>query len=104
VIERAAILCESGQAIRAEQLMIQQRTSRPVRGDDASGATFAGGIAIPPGGKSLAAIEREAVLITLKLANGNRSECARLLGVSRPTLARKLREAGVGPAAARGLE
>ena len=104
VIERAAILCDSGQAIRAEHLMIQQRTARPASGDgDATAAFDAQAIAIPAQGKLLAEIEREAVLITLRLARGNRSECARLLGISRPTLARKLREAGIGPAAEGGL-
>jgi transcriptional regulator with PAS, ATPase and Fis domain len=104
VIERAAILCDGGQAIRAEHLMIQQRTARPAVMDDGADPYTGHGIAIPPNGKTLAAIEREAVLITLRLANGNRSECARLLGVSRPTLARKLREAGVGPASGARVE
>ena len=104
VIERAAILCDGNQAIRADHLLIQQRTARSPRADDGSSSSHDAvaigdtTIAIPSAGKTLAAIEREAVLITLRLARGNRSETARLLGVSRPTLARKLRDAGIGPA------
>ncbi len=48
-------------------------------------------IRIPPEGKPLAEIEREAVLLTLRLVKGNQSAAARILGISRPTLARKLR-------------
>ncbi len=111
VIERAVILGDGAPSIGAEHLMIQQRTARPAGaehggrlahpGDAGASALAAGdahGIVIPPGGKALDAIEREAVLITLRMARGNRSETARLLGISRPTLARKLRDAGVPPA------
>ena len=35
-------------------------------------------------------IEREAVALTLKLTNGNQAAAARLLGISRPTLAKKM--------------
>ena len=48
-------------------------------------------------GMPLHEIELEAVRITLRLTNGNQSEAARVLGVSRPTLARKMREAGILP-------
>ncbi len=90
VIEHAAILSE-GSSIRAEHLMIQQRLSLP--------ATRASGpvreIRIPPEGKSLEAIEKEAVQLTLQITGGNRSAAARILGISRPTLARKMREYGL---------
>ncbi|HEX6748209.1 MAG TPA: helix-turn-helix domain-containing protein [Longimicrobium sp.] len=48
-------------------------------------------IRIPHEGKSLEEIEREAAAVTLQLTGGNRSAAARLLGISRPTLARILR-------------
>jgi len=90
VIEHAAILSD-GNAIRAEHLMIQQRTSLP--------ASRSGGpvreIRIPPEGKSLEAIEKEAVRMTLQITHGNRSAASRILGISRPTLARKMREYGI---------
>ena len=38
---------------------------------------------------------REAISLTLQLTNGNRSAASRILGISRPTLARKLREYGL---------
>ena len=91
VIERAAILCESN-GIGAEHLMIQHRMTAPAAGR----MTAAGGeIRVPPGGKQLSVIEREAILLTLQLTNGNRSAASRILGISRPTLARKLREYGM---------
>lgn len=45
-------------------------------------------IHIPPKGKSLDKIEKEAVLITLRITDGNQSETAKILGRSRPTLTR----------------
>jgi two-component system response regulator AtoC len=90
VIEHAAILSD-GSAIHAEHLMIQQRTMLP--------ATRATGpvreIRIPPEGKALDAIEKEAVQMTLQITRGNRSAASRILGISRPTLARKMREYGI---------
>jgi DNA-binding NtrC family response regulator len=50
-------------------------------------------IRIPPEGKSLELIEQEAVRLTLQITRGNRSAAARILGISRPTLGRKLRAA-----------
>ncbi|HEY9516420.1 MAG TPA: sigma 54-interacting transcriptional regulator [Gemmatimonadaceae bacterium] len=86
VIEHAAILSDDS-VIRAEHLMIQHRTMRPaVRSGEEQRE-----IRIPPEGKTLDAIEREAVHLTLQLTNGNRSAAARILGISRPTLARKVR-------------
>ena len=95
VVERAAILCESN-AIGGEHLMIQHRTAMPAMGRMTS---TGGEIRVPPGGKSLAIIEREAISLTLQLTNGNRSAASRILGISRPTLARKLREYGLAAGA-----
>lgn len=94
VIERAAILCE-GNGIGAEHLMVQHRTSLPAVGRMSS---LGGEIRIPPGGKSLDEIEREAISLTLEITGGNRSATSRILGISRPTLARKMREYGLSPA------
>ncbi|HEU4566100.1 MAG TPA: helix-turn-helix domain-containing protein, partial [Gemmatimonadaceae bacterium] len=96
VIEHATILCE-GNSIGAEHLMIQHRTSIPVVGRM---GPMGGEIRIPPGGKSLDSIEREAIALTLQLTNGNRSAAARTLGISRPTLARKMRDYGLSPSGA----
>jgi DNA-binding NtrC family response regulator len=97
VIEHATILSE-GNGIGAEHLMIQHRTSLPVVGRM---GPLGGEIRIPPGGKSLDTIEREAIALTLQLTNGNRSAAARTLGISRPTLARKMRDYGLAPAQAK---
>jgi two-component system response regulator HydG len=97
VMERAAVLSGDEEEVRAAHLLIQQRTTRSAVGN--AGDWRMGSIDIPPGGKTLAAIEREAALLTLQLAKGNRTHCARILGISRPTLSRILREAappGVG--------
>ncbi|NUP57439.1 MAG: sigma 54-interacting transcriptional regulator [Gemmatimonadaceae bacterium] len=88
VIERAVVLSGDEPAIRAAHLLIQQRTARVAT--PPQGVT--GPIAIPRGGTSLAEIEREAAQLTLQLTGGNRSRAARLLGISRPTLARILRD------------
>ncbi|HEU4996255.1 MAG TPA: sigma 54-interacting transcriptional regulator [Gemmatimonadaceae bacterium] len=86
VIERAAILSGDERTIQPEHLLIQRRT-------DAASRDSVGEIRIPRAGKTLAALEREAIEIVLRLTNGNRSAAARMLGISRPRLARKMRDA-----------
>jgi transcriptional regulator with PAS, ATPase and Fis domain len=88
VIEHAAILSDDS-VIRAEHLMLQQRTLLPA----GTGSEQLREIRIPPEGKSLELIEQEAVRLTLQITRGNRSAAARILGISRPTLGRKLRAA-----------
>ncbi len=88
VIERAVVIC-SGDVIEPRHLSLSRRSLVPLVGG-ASGTA----INIPTEGKSLEAIEHEAIKITLGLTSGNLSAAARILGISRPTLARKLREQG----------
>jgi two-component system response regulator HydG len=92
VMERAAVLSGDERVVGVQHLLIQHRTNRSALGSTTSEGR-AGEIAIPAEGKSLAAIEREAALLTLQLAKGNRTHAARMLGISRPTLARILRPA-----------
>lgn len=87
VVERAYILSGSGPMIRPEHLVIQQRV---VRMSGATDVPLAGEIEVPVSGKRLRDIEREAVQLTLRATNGNQSKAAKLLGISRPTLARIL--------------
>jgi DNA-binding NtrC family response regulator len=94
VMERAAVLSAESDMVDVQHLLLQQRTNRSALGSTSSEGR-AGDIAIPPEGKTLAAIEREAASITLQLAGGNRTHAARMLGISRPTLARILREPGL---------
>jgi DNA-binding NtrC family response regulator len=89
VIERALVVCE-GPIIGAEHLVIGQRRGGTVRGL----ATF-GEIRIPADGKRLRDIEREALELTMQLTDYNQSAAARILCISRPTLARKLKAYGV---------
>ena len=85
VVERAVILAGSSPVVTSEHLMIQRRTTRIAAIADPQAH-----IAIPPEGKTLEQIEAEAVTITMRLTNGNQAAAARLLGISRPTLAKKL--------------
>jgi DNA-binding NtrC family response regulator len=96
VIERALVVSD-GPLISAEHLVINQRRtgSGAVRG----AATF-GEIRIPADGKRLRDIEREALELTLQLTDYNQSAAARILCISRPTLARKLRAYGLAKEAA----
>lgn len=86
VIERAVLIC-TGEVIEPRHVSLQRRSLVPLVG--ASGGTA---INIPLEGKSLESIEQEAIRITLRLTSGNLSAAARILGISRPTLTRKLRE------------
>jgi transcriptional regulator with PAS, ATPase and Fis domain len=90
VLERAITLSDSG-LITAAHMMIQQRRSLAA-GSPAGSYTE---IRVPHSGKRLRDIEREALEITLQITNFNQSAAARLLGISRPTLARKLRTYGL---------
>lgn len=97
VLERAALIAD-GPEIAPRHLMIQTRRSVAAT---APGAAFSE-IRIPATGKSLDQIEREALEITLQLTNYNQSAAARILGVSRPTLARKLKTYGLMPGSSAG--
>ncbi len=50
----------------------------------------------PPPLKTMASLERDAILAHLEACGGNRSRVARALGISRSTLYRKLAEYGIG--------
>jgi transcriptional regulator with PAS, ATPase and Fis domain len=89
VIERAAILCGESPVLRAEHLMIQRRIPQPPASREMN-VDSVGEIRIPRAGKLLEDIEREAVALTLQLTGGNQAAAARLLGISRPTLAKKM--------------
>jgi two-component system, NtrC family, nitrogen regulation response regulator GlnG len=67
---------------------------------------FAGyGNALPPDGlydRILAEVERPLLRLTLAAVRGNQLRAARLLGINRNTLRKKLTDLGVGPAVRRG--
>ena len=87
IIERAAILSGEERNILPEHLLIQRRSAGPA-------PDSVGEIRFPRTGKTLASVEREAIQIALRITNGNRSAAARMLGISRPRLARKLKDVG----------
>ena len=91
VIERALVVCD-GPLIGAEHLAINQRRAGA---GAVKGATTFGEIRIPSDGKRLRDIEREALELTLQLTDYNQSAAARILCISRPTLARKLKAYGL---------
>jgi two-component system response regulator AtoC len=86
VIERAALVA-SGPLIHATHLTIQRRISVPA---SSSGDDAAGEIRLPRSGKTLEAIEWEAIALAMQFTGGNQSAAARMLGISRATLARKM--------------
>ena len=86
VIERATVLSADDTVVRVSHVMLQRRSGRP------SSSDVVGEIEIPLAGKTMEHIEQEAVQLTLQLTNGNQSKAARILGISRPTLARIMRE------------
>jgi two-component system NtrC family response regulator len=88
VIERAFVLCE-GADILPHHLILHRRSPIAGNGGDPG---LAGQISIPKDGMSLDEIEREAILITLRAVDGNQSKAARVLGISRATLIRKLQK------------
>jgi DNA-binding NtrC family response regulator len=90
VVERASILAPTDLILPAH-LQLQRRQLVPF----AETAGVAGMIAIPTSGKTLDEVEREAIRVTMILTAGNLSAAARLLGISRPTLARKMRDSGI---------
>jgi DNA-binding NtrC family response regulator len=88
VLERAASLAP-GRRIGPEHLRIKARRNEPLEGNAPPAADM---ILIPADGKKLADIEAEAVLAALRLTSWNRSAAARMLGISRPTLSRKIKK------------
>lgn len=89
VIERAVVVCGGG-VIEPLHLSLQHRSFVPLAGSH-RGAS----IEIPPEGKRLDTIVIEAIKATIELTGGNLSAAARSLGISRPTLGRKLRDDGL---------
>lgn len=89
-IDRAVVLCDEG-LVSARHILIQQRQSF------AGARDKVGDIRIPLAGRRLDDIEREVLEVTIRLTNFNQSAAARILGISRPTIVRKLRAYGLVP-------
>lgn len=88
-IERAVILAD-GSDIDASHITLQRRTV--VAGTATAEAEPADTILIPSTGRTLRDVELELIRITRRLAGDNHSLMSRMLGVSRPTVIRRLRQ------------
>jgi two-component system response regulator HydG len=82
-IERAVVLARSA---CLDEDAFADLARRPAQAD----AAFSGGVF--PADVPLERIEREAIVTTLASANGNKSEAARRLGITRKTLREKLKK------------
>ena len=94
VIQRAALL-GTHELIHSSDLTITRRAARTETPDESAGSAQ---ILIPSDGKSMSDIEAEAIGHTLASTSGNRSKAARMLGISRPTLLRKINKYGLDSA------
>jgi two-component system, NtrC family, response regulator AtoC len=93
VIERAVILTNEGGVIQPEQLGITKASAlsaAPTTGPVASTQSSPGAVA--DGTPTLAEIEKRHIIVTLDQCKGNRTQAAKLLGVSIRTLRNKLHE------------
>ena len=95
-IEGALIVCD-GDTILPEHVVVRRRRSglAPIVG----AAAETNVIRIPDGGLTLVDAERQLIEATLRLTRNNISKAARLLGISRPTILRKLDQFGLREAA-----
>ena len=87
VVQRGAVSAD-GPWIRADDIVLDHRAAVP----STVGGQLGRHIAVPETGMSLADLEAEAVRMTLEITRGNQSAAARVLGISRPTLVRKIRK------------
>jgi transcriptional regulator with PAS, ATPase and Fis domain len=94
VLERALVMSD-GRGIEETDLLLERTRDLSQHEGMVEGA---GIIVVPPQGRSLRSVEGELVRMTLQLTKGNKSAAARVLGISRPTLHRKIEEYGISPA------
>lgn len=93
VVDRAVVM-GTAPSIGPDDLQLGRRRAGA---DEGRGSASRSGIEIPPDGRTLASIEAEAVARTLEITGWNKSAAARILEISRPTLARKIRQYEIRP-------
>ncbi len=86
-VERAVVMSRS-EYIQGEDLPLEVQ-NRPQ--EETADASFK----IPEGGVSLEEMEKETIIKTLASTEGNKSEAARRLGITRKTLRKKIKDYGV---------
>jgi two-component system response regulator HydG len=93
-VERACAM-SSGPVIHLGDLptQLQQQGLEARRGVTAAGD--GSGEAVPPGVKTLAELERDAILGAIRTLHGDKLQAAKLLGIGKTTLYRKLKEYGI---------
>ena len=92
VMERALVMSE-GREIAAKHLLLDRRGSN--FGEEGAEK---GVIRIPSDGRTLRSVEAELVRMTLEMTGWNKSETSRRLGISRPTVDRKILDYELKPA------
>jgi transcriptional regulator with PAS, ATPase and Fis domain len=88
VLERATILCEGG-LIAAEHLPIELAHREEASRTASTAPSF------PSGGVDLQVVERDLIVKALHTSNNNRARAARLLGLTRAQLYRRLEKHGL---------
>jgi two-component system response regulator HydG len=89
-VERAVVLAREPFLDAADFAFLTPDPDAPAAGGEAEA------LDLPPG-MPLESVEREAILKTLEAVGGNKSEAARQLGITRKTLASKLKKYGLMP-------
>lgn len=91
-MDRAMILAD-GPMIEPQDIVIHENND--LAGEAAADWDTAGTIVVPTEGLSLEEAERQLLEITLQITGGNQTRAARIMGVSRPTIIRKMRRYGL---------
>jgi len=87
VLERALAMSDGGDIGERHLVLTQLHDNR---GTVSVHESAGGVIAVPADGRSLRSVEAELIRITLEITGGNKSAAARILGISRPTLHKKI--------------
>src|SRR4029079_6002999 len=91
MVERAAILAGPGSIDRQHFPALREQTLT------ASPSDHSPVLKIPEEGLSLVALEKELIQQALEVSGGNKSQAARLLGLTRRTLYSRLERHGLAP-------
>jgi two-component system NtrC family response regulator len=91
MVERAAILA-GNEAIERRHFPVLERAAEPGPGAGTTGFSIP---EIPEAGLSLTGLEKELILKALEKAGGNKTQAAKLLGLTRRTLYSRLERHGL---------